>query len=285
MFRVNIPADYSYPSIVQNALADSSKDDGNQDPTPVEISDSTSMEEKTAVEDTEDDTNKTDEEPIIDCTQNDETMCKNENANRKQIVDAEENKNTATNPSINNTNVTVPLQPSINNTNVTVPLQPSINNTDIQGCQISIIDEKDMPTNSSSTSPVLQLCKVVTNLNVNASKLKDNPLDEASSFTLVVTGNTPSETQSMKGNVPGTQVSYTVIVKNGNYKVTEMWGDNKVMSGKQSVDPICSAAGYRGTILPPEGGHWSYCVKLSADCAGTISVGTKTCTITNAAFE
>jgi hypothetical protein len=180
---------------------------------------------------------------------------------------------------------TMPLEPSANNTNVTTPLQPSINNTNIQECQLPLVEGKAPPTNSSSTIAELQLCKVVINLNVDPSKLKNNPLDDASSFTLVVSGNSPSETQSVKANIPGSQISYTVIVKNGNYKVTEMWADNKVKSGKDGVDPICSAAGYRGTILPPEGGHWSYCVKVSSECIGTINVSAKTCTITNAAFE
>lgn len=179
----------------------------------------------------------------------------------------------------------VPLEPSANNTNVTMPLRPSINNTNIQECQIPLVEGKAPPTNSSSTTAELQLCKVVINLNVDPSKLKDNPLDDASSFTLVVTGNSPSETQGVKANIPGSQISYTVIVKNGNYKVSEMWGDNKVKSSKDGVDPICSAAGYRGTILPPEGGHYSYCVKVSSECIGTINVSAKTCTITNAAFE
>jgi hypothetical protein len=182
-------------------------------------------------------------------------------------------------------NVTVPIEPSANNTNATVPLQPSFNNTNIQECQIPLIEGNAPPTNSSSTTAELQLCKVVTNLNLDPSRLKDNPLDDASSFTLVVSGNNPSETQRVKANIPGSQISYTVILKNGNYKVSEMWGDNKVTSGKQGVDPICSAAGYRGTIIPPEGGHYSYCVKVSSDCIGTIHVSAKTCTITNAAFE
>jgi hypothetical protein len=179
----------------------------------------------------------------------------------------------------------IPLEPLANNTNVTMPLKPSINNTNIQECRIPLVEGKAQPTNSSSTTAELQLCKVVINLNVDPSRLKDNPLDDAASFTLLVTGNNPSETQGVKANIPGSQISYTVIVKNGNYKVTEMWGDNKVKSSKEGVDPICSSAGYRGTILPPEGGHYSYCVKVSSDCIGTINVSAKTCTITNAAFE
>jgi hypothetical protein len=187
-------------------------------------------------------------------------------------------------PQNNESIITEQLPPSINNTNVSISLQPSINNTNIQECQVLLPTEGQVTPNNSTTSE-LQLCKVVTNLNVDPSKLKNKPLDDASSFTLVVAGNNPSETQSVKANFPGSQISYTVIVKNGNYKTTETWGNNNVIYGKKGMNPICSDAGYTGTIIPPEGGHYSYCVKLSSDCAGTINHATKTCTVTNAAFE
>jgi hypothetical protein len=93
--------------IIQNVLANSN-DDKNQNPTPIDP-DSALMSEKTVIEDTENSTNKTEEEPIIDCTQNDEKLCKNDKGSKQKVTEeTEENKNNPDELSSSNQTETLP---------------------------------------------------------------------------------------------------------------------------------------------------------------------------------
>jgi hypothetical protein len=106
MTRAGTGADYDY-SLIQNVLADSSNEDQNQNPTPVN-QDST-MEEKTAIEDTENGTNMTDEKPIIDCTQNNEKLCRNDKGSKQEVIEeTEENTDNADQSSTSNQTETLP---------------------------------------------------------------------------------------------------------------------------------------------------------------------------------
>jgi len=107
MFMINSNANHSHFTVIKNTFADS-KDEENQIPVPVEDQNST-MGKKTAIEDVENVSNKTEEVPIIDCTKNDEKLCINKNQPSKQdLIIAEENPDTPIDPSYKNRTEALP---------------------------------------------------------------------------------------------------------------------------------------------------------------------------------
>jgi hypothetical protein len=105
--------------------------------------------------------------------------------------------------------------------------------------------------------------------------MRHHHLDQASAFTLQVTGNNPSQS-SFPGSAPPTCT--TINLGPGGYQVREL---------HTIPDTFCNSLGLGKDVnLDLIFHHNEYCVNFSQGCSGIIAAGeTKTCTVTNTAVD